>query len=133
MKTKLLKGALTRIAATAIAAVFFTPLASAAGGSGTTDMTNPVTGETETYENIFTGENAEWNDAANWDTLTTPFITTTYSPALVDGKTVSTSTAIDGWTLRVGAYNGAAVTWAGGITKIQAGSAGCWLTADSVF
>ncbi len=130
MKKKLLKGALTRIAATAIAAVFFTPTASAAGGSETTDMTNPVTGETETYENIFTGENAEWNDAANWDTSTTPFITTTYSPALVDGKTVSTSTAIDGWTLRVGAYNGAAVTWSGGINKIQAGSVGCWLTAD---
>ena len=91
---------------------------------------NPVTGETENYENAFIGGTAEWNSAANWDTLTTPFITTTYSPALVNGKTASTSAAIDGWTLRVGAYNGAAVTWAGGITKIQAGSAGCWLTAD---
>ena len=91
---------------------------------------NPVTGETENYENAFIGGTAEWNSAANWDTSTTPFITTTYSPALVNGKTASTSAAIDGWTLRVGAYNGAAVTWAGGITKIQAGSAGCWLTAD---
>ena len=91
---------------------------------------NPVTGETENYENAFIGGTAEWNSSANWDTSTTPFITTTYSPALVNGKTASTSTAIDGWTLRVGAYNGAAVTWAGGITKIQAGSAGCWLTAD---
>ena len=132
MTTKLLKGALTRIAATAIAAVFFTPTASAVVSGG--DIVNPVTGETESYENIFTGETAEWNDAANWDTSTTPFITTTYSPALVNGaKTVSTSTAIDGWTLRVGAYNGAAVTWSGGITKIQADnteSVGCWLTAD---
>ena len=93
-------------------------------------MTNPVTGETETYENTFTRENAEWNSAANWDTSTTPFITTTYSPALVSNKTASTSTAIDGWTLRVGAYNGASVTWSGGISKIQAGSEGCWLTAD---
>ena len=91
---------------------------------------NPVTGETENYENAFIGGTAEWNSSANWDTSTTPFITTTYSPALVNGKTVSTSAAIDGWTLRVGAYNGAAVTWSGGITKIQAGSVGCWLTAD---
>lgn len=91
---------------------------------------NPVTGETENYENAFIGGTTEWNSTANWDTSTTPFITTTYSPALVNGKTASTSAAIDGWTLRVGAYNGAAVTWAGGITKIQAGSAGCWLTAD---
>ena len=130
MTTKLLKGALTRIAVTAIATVFFTPVASAAGNGATTDMTNPVTGETETYENTFIGENAEWNDAANWDTSTTPFITTTYSPALVNNATVSTSTAIDGWTLRVGAYNNASVTWSGGISKIQAGSVGCWLTAD---
>ena len=91
---------------------------------------NPVTGETENYVNAFIGGTAEWNSAANWDTSTTPFITTTYSPALVEGKTASTSTAIDGWTLRVGAYNGAAVSWLGGITKIQAGSVGCWLTAD---
>ena len=93
-------------------------------------MANPVTGETETYSNAFIGETEEWNSADNWDTTTTPFIVTTYSPALVTGKVVSTSTAIDGWTLRVGAYNGAAVTWSGGITKIQAGSVGCWLTAD---
>lgn len=98
-------------------------------GWADTSKTNPVTGETETYVNTFTGEATEWNSAANWDTSTTPFITTTYSPALVDGKTVSTSSAIDGWTLRVGAYNHASVTWSGGITKIQAGSVGCWLTA----
>ena len=134
MKTKLLKGALTRIAATAIAAVFFTPTASAAGGSETTDMTNPVTGETETYENTFIGENAEWTSVANWqlkEESKVPFISGgNYDPALVDGKTVSTSTAIAGWTLRVGAYNNASVTWSGGITKIQASSVGCWLTAD---
>ena len=96
--------------------------------------TNPVTGETETYENTFIGENAEWNDAANWELKQeskVPFVSGgNYEPALVNGKTVSTSTAIDGWTLRVGAYNNASVTWSGGINKIQAGSAGCWLTAD---
>lgn len=97
-----------------------------------TAKANPVTGETETYVNSFTGSGspAEWNSTGNWDTETTPYITTTYSPALVDGKEVSTTTPIDAYTLRVGAYNGAAVTWEGGISKIQAGSTGCWLTAD---
>ena len=130
MTTKLLKGALTRFAVMAIAAVFFTPLATAAVASG--EIENPVTGETETYVNTFTGGAAtEWNSAGNWDTGNTPFISGNYDPALVNGAvTVSTSTAIDGWTLRVGAYNGAAITWSGGITKIQAGDVGCWLTAD---
>ena len=131
MTTKQLKGALTRFAVTAIATVFFTPVASAAVASG--DMENPVTGETETYVNTFTGSGGttEWNSTGNWDTGNTPFISGNYDPALVNGSmTVSTSTEIDGWTLRVGAYNGAQVTWAGGISKIQAGSAGCWLTAD---
>lgn len=93
-----------------------------------TTKTNPVTGETETYANVFT-DGTEWNDAANWDTSTTPFISGNYDPALVDGKTVSTSTAIDGYQLRVGAYNGASVVWNGGITKIQGSTTGCWLTA----
>ena len=130
MTTKLLKGALTRFAVMAIAAVFFTPLATAAVASG--EIENPVTGETETYVNTFTGGAAtEWNSAGNWDTGNTPFISGNYDPALVNGAvTVSTSTAIDGWALRVGAYNGAKVTWSGGITKIQAGDVGCWLTAD---
>lgn len=79
-------------------------------GWAATSMTNPVTGETESYDNTFTGTTAEWSSSANWDTATTPFIATTYSPALVDGKTASTATAIDGWTLRVGAYNNASVT-----------------------
>ena len=96
---------------------------------------NPVTGETEIYDNGFDSEaSSEWDSAGNWtleETDKVPFVSGgNYDPALVDGKTVSTSTAIDGWTLRVGAYNGAAVTWDGGITKIQAGSLGCWLTAD---
>ena len=96
-----------------------------------TVKTNPVTGESETYVNTFTGGTAEWNAASNWDTGNTPFISGNYDPALVDGNTVvSTSTAIDGYQLRVGAYGGASVTWSGGISKIQAGSTGSWLTAD---
>lgn len=113
---------------------FVLALCATGGAWAATVMTNPVTGETESYDNVFTGgtegTGTGWNSSDNWDTSTTPFITATYSPALVTNKTVSTSTAIDGWTLRVGAYNGAQVTWSGGIKKIQAGSAGCWLTAD---
>ena len=96
-------------------------------------MTNPVTGELESYTNAFVGASLEWNSADNWDTGNTPFISGNYGnydPALVTGTVVTTATAIDGWTLRVGAYNGATVYWSGGITKIQAGTTGCWLTAD---
>jgi len=97
-------------------------------------MTNPVTGETETYENIFVGTSGEWDSSSNWtlkETDKVPFVSGgNYDSALVTGKVVSTETAIEGWTLRVGAYNGARVTWSGGITKIQAGTTGCWLTAD---
>ena len=103
-----------------------------------TPMTNPVTGETETYANVFTGGTSgtgtEWNSTDNWtlkESGKVPFVSSgNYDPALVDGKTASTSTAIDGYTMRLGAYNGAAVTWSGGITKIQGGTTGCWLTAD---
>ena len=95
------------------------------------DRTNPVTGETESYTNTFIGETTEWNAADQWDQEVVPFVSGgDYNPALVDAATVSTSTAIDGWTLRVGAYNGASIAWNGGISKIQASSAGCWLTAD---
>ena len=123
------KAVSTRLAVAALAAL-------AAGGAGAeTTQNNPVTGETETYVNTFTGGTdgtaTEWNSADNWDTAVTPFISGDYSPSLVTGKTASTSAVIDGWTLRVGAYNGAAVTWSGGISKIQAGNVGCWLTADA--
>ena len=121
---------LSRFAALALA----TTLA-ALGARADIEKTNPVTGQSESYSNSFTGGTGgtavEWNDAANWDTATTPFIANTYTPSLVSGKTASTSTQVDGWTLRVGAYDGATVTWSGGVKKIQAGSAGCWLTADA--
>lgn len=128
MTTKLINEALVHIAS---AAIFALPVVAMADIT----KTNPVTGETETYVNTFTGgadgTATEWNSAGNWDTGNAPFISSNYDPALVNGAvTVSTSTAIDGWALRVGAYNGAKVTWSGGITKIQAGEVGCWLTAD---
>ncbi|MBQ3747041.1 MAG: hypothetical protein II863_06495, partial [Kiritimatiellae bacterium] len=64
-----------------------------------TTKTNPVTGETEIYENGFDGrESSEWNSADNWtlkETDKVPFVSGgNYGPALVDGKEVSTETAI---------------------------------------
>ena len=99
-----------------------------------TTKTNPVTGETEIYENGFDGrESSEWNSADNWtlkETDKVPFVSGgNYGPALVDGKEVSTETAIEGWNLRVGAYNGAAVTWKS-LSKIQ-GDTNMWLTVDA--
>ncbi len=99
--------------------------------------TNPVTGATETYENVFTGgaggTATEWNDAANWqlkEESKVPFVSSgNYDPALVSNATVSTSTAIDGWNLCVGAYSNATITLSH-VGKIQ-GNAGMWLTVDN--
>ena len=122
-----MKTLITRIKRLALALCFVTPLVSWAE-----TKTNPVTGETETYSNVFTGETAEWDSAENWtlkEEGKVPFVSGgNYDPALVDGKTVSTSTAIDGWNLQVGAYNGAAITWST-LGKIQ-GDTGMWLTVD---
>jgi len=128
-----MKAIIQRIRTAAILAVLFA-IGLASTAWATTTRTNPVTGQKESYANTFTGGSdgtgTEWNDSSNWDTSVKPFVTGNYEASLVDGKTASTSTAVDGWTLRVGAYNGASVSWNGGITKIQAGTAGCWLTAD---
>ena len=124
---------MNRITSTAMLAVAFILCATSAWAE---DKENPVTGETETYSNIFTGgTSSEWNLADNWTLANeskVPFVSSgDYNAALVDGKTAtSSSTAIDGWQLRVGAYNGATVTWSSGITKIQASNTGCWFTAD---
>ncbi len=96
---------------------------------------NPVTGDTETYINEFTGGTdgtaTEWNDPANWNTGVKPFISGgNFNASLVYGKTATTTTQLEGWTPRIGAYNGAVVTFSGGINKIQNDSAKVWLTAD---
>ncbi len=121
-----MKTLITRIKRLALALCFVTPLVSWAA-----EMTNPVTGETETYVNTFTGKNSsEWNAAGNWDTTSVPYIQNgVYTSALIDGKTASTASAsIDGWALQVGAYNGATVTWKS-LGKIQ-GDSTMWLTVD---
>ena len=101
------------------------------GARASETKVNPVTGYTETYSNKFIGDTAEWNLASNWDTGVLPFIANGngYSASLVDGKTASTTTKIDGWNLQVGAYNGASITWSN-LGKIQ-GSTTMWLTVDS--
>ena len=100
-----------------------------------TVKTNPVTGEVETYANTFIGDASEWNAVGNWDTGSVPYIESggNYNSALVTNKTVSTTTVIDGWQLRVGAYDGANINWNGGVKKIQGNTTGCWLTADKSY
>ena len=120
---------LTKIKRFALALCLATPFVSRADAI---TAVNPVTGETETYANTFTESDGEWNDASNWSSDTVPLVSGgNYNSSLVDGATTYTSTQIDGWTPRVGAYNGATIQWNGGISKIQAGSVGAWLTADA--
>ena len=121
------KAVSTRLAVAALAAL-------AAGGAwASIEMTNPVTGQKESYVNTFTGGTdgtaTEWNDTANWDPAVKPFISGgNYNASLVDGKTASTETSIDGWALQVGAYNDAHVTWKS-LGKIQ-GNSTMRLTVD---
>ena len=120
---------LTKIKRFALALCLATPFVSRADAI---TAVNPVTGETETYANTFTESDGEWNDASNWSSDTVPLVSGgNYNSSLVDGATAYTSTQINGWTPRVGAYNGATIQWNGGISKIQAGSVGAWLTADA--
>ena len=131
--SKLFNWAAARLAAAfALALCLATPFVSRAE-----EKTNPVTGETETYYNVFTGAGetaTEWNSTDNWtlnEAGKVPFVSGgNYGSALVDGKTATTATQIDGWTLRVGAYNGASITWEGGLNKVQSGGTTAWLTAD---
>ena len=93
--------------------------------------TNPVTGETETYTYKYVGTDGSWTTAANWSPEATPYIANAnaYSAAVVDGASaVSSSSQIDGWDLRFGAYNGATVTWAN-LSKLQCDGAQ-WITVD---
>ena len=93
-----MKAIIQRIRTAAILAVLFAiGLASAAWA--TTTQTNPVTGETETYVNTYTGTNGCWNEAENCDTGSIPYVSGgVYTSALVDGggtETVVTGTSID--------------------------------------
>ena len=128
MTTKLLKGALTRIAATAIAAVFFTPVASAATSSG--DMDNPVTGETKTYDYKYVGSGtwtaSDWQDANGAALAAAPGTDNSnlWGSMLVNCSNPISVAQLNGWELQLGVFGGANVT---------VGELGFWTGSDSCF
>ena len=125
-----MKTLITRIKRLALALCFVTPLVSWAA----TEMTNPVTGETETYVNTYTGTNGSWNEAENWDTGSIPYVSGgEYTSALVDGggtETEVTGTSIDGWGMKLGVYGGAKVTISG-LAKWTGGNGTDYASVDS--
>ena len=128
MTTKLLKGALTRIAATAIAAVFFTPVASAATSSG--DMDNPVTGETKTYDYKYVGSGtwtaSDWQDANGAALAAAPGTDNSnlWGSMLVNCSDPISVAQLNGWELQLGVFGGANVT---------VGELGYWTGSESCF
>ena len=128
MTTKLLKGALTRIAATAITAVFFTPVASAATSSG--DMDNPVTGETKTYDYKYVGSGtwtaSDWQDANGAALAAAPGTDNSnlWGSMLVNCSDPISVAQLNGWELQLGVFGGANVT---------VGELGYWTGSESCF
>ena len=128
MTTKLLKGALTRFAVMAIAAVFFTPLASAATSSG--DMDNPVTGETKTYDYKYVGSGtwtaSDWQDANGAALAAAPGTDNSnlWGSMLVNCSNPISVAQLNGWELQLGVFGGANVT---------VGELGFWTGSDSCF
>ena len=128
MTIKLLKGALTRIAATAIAAVFFTPVASAATSSG--DMDNPVTGETKTYDYKYVGSGtwtaSDWQDANGAALAAAPGTDNSnlWGSMLVNCSDPISVAQLNGWELQLGVFGGANVT---------VGELGYWTGSESCF
>ena len=116
----------------------------ATGGAWAEAITkaNPVTGETETYtwRYVDTTHNT-WNSTGNWQDENSAFATAVpqlgnnYDAFLVDGDyDISSGSAVNGWTLRCGAYGGADITFTS-LNKLQNGAQNStdavWLTADS--
>ncbi|MBQ3672318.1 MAG: hypothetical protein II924_02025, partial [Kiritimatiellae bacterium] len=128
-----MKAIIQRIRTAAILAVLFA-IGLASTAWATTTKNNPVTGETETYENTYTGTNGSWNEAGNWDTGSIPYVSGgVYTSALVDGggtETVVTGTSIDGWEMKLGVYGGAKVTISG-LAKWTGGNGTDYASVDS--
>ena len=116
----------------------------ATGGAWAEAITkaNPVTGETETYNWKYVDTTANtWNNTGNWQdensapATAVPQLGNNYDAFLVDGDyDISSGSAVNGWTLRCGAYGGADITFTS-LNKLQNGGDGStdvvWLTADS--
>ena len=114
----------------------------AAGGAGAAiDMTNPVTGATESYTYKFTGTDSVWNNTANWqDTngsnpsaVPAKSGSNTWEPILFDQAedqsiAIGAALSVEGWNLRMGLYNGANITLQH-LVKLQSGMA-TWFTVD---
>ena len=99
--------------------------------------TNPVTGETENYTWKFVGTDT-WNGTGYWQNSAganpsgVPAKTgeNTWDPILFDGKTINinASMSVEGWSLRMGLYNGARVQM-NTFVKMQ-GDTTMWITVD---
>lgn len=100
--------------------------------------TNPVTGETENYTWKFVGTDT-WNGTGYWQDSDGNNPTgvpgkqgdSTFDPFLFDGTTININAgmAVDGWTLRMGLYNGANVSMQN-LQKFQSESGTMWVTVD---
>ena len=98
--------------------------------------TNPVTGATENYTYKFVGETT-WNGTGYWQNSSGANPSgvpgkqgeSTFDPFLFDGNTIviNAGMAVDGWTLRMGLYNGAYVSM-NNLQKFQGGT--MWVTVD---
>ena len=102
------------------------------------DMTNPVTGDTETYTYKYVGQSSTWT-AADWQNDADPVAnpdndpqtpgSNVWDPLLIDGAYTLTAPTLEGWAIRLGLYNGAQVT-VPTLNKIQAGTT-MWFTVDA--
>lgn len=98
--------------------------------------TNPVTGATENYTYKFVGTTT-WNGTDYWQDSSGNNPTgvpgkqsdSTFDPFLFDGNTININAGmeVDGWTLRMGLYNGAYVSM-NNLKKFQSGT--MWVTVD---
>lgn len=114
---------------------------------------NPVTGASQNFDYVFRStQDPRWELTGNWYSAVgnrwsqytnstvsiAPNITGNYSPVLFDGdfieyaagqdgyKTVSNTTLTEGWTFRVGLFNGVKVS----VDSVKKQQGGCWYMID---
>ena len=110
-------------------------------------MTNPVTGENQSYTWKYVGTDSVWNSKSNWQKSDGANPTVDkgagihggpYEPFYFDNAGVVTAPgtdinvdAVEGWNLRIGVYNGTTAIISK-LEKIAGGSAGDrWISVDS--
>ena len=105
-------------------------------------MTNPVTGEEETYTYKFVGTTHIWNGAQYWQNSdganpsAVPGVTNSnlWDPILFDASVnsinITAGLSVEGWNLRMGLYKGANVKL-NNLQKLQGGNnTPMWITVD---